>query len=133
MFWGIELIARMRIEDGPKIPQYIHFTLQKTNRDTQDCITHISRQLHIDSRFITTAGTKDKRGVTVQRVCVQRKGMKLKEMWNTINGLKGLRRSMKQVLEERGEKGMRVGDMCYSDEYIELGMLRGNHFNIILR
>lgn len=40
---------------------------------------------------------------------------------------------MHQALNERGERGVRIGDLSYSDEYLELGMLKGNHFGIVLR
>jgi tRNA pseudouridine13 synthase len=119
--------------DAPKIPKYIHFTLQKTNRDTQDCLNHISRILRVDGKTISTCGTKDKRGITVQRVCIQRKGLKLAQIWKAANGLSYGGRTMKQALEERGERGVRIGDLRYSDEYLELGMLKGNHFTITLR
>ena len=38
-----------------------------------------------------------------------------------------------QAEEERGERGARIGDLAYSDKYLELGMLKGNHFAITLR
>ena len=120
-------------DDGPRIPKYIHFTLQKTNRDTQDCLNHISRTLRVDGKSISTCGTKDKRGITVQRVCIQRRGLKLNQIWKAANGLTYGGREMKQVMEERGERGVRIGDLRYSDEYLELGMLKGNHFTITLR
>ncbi|KAF8760163.1 tRNA pseudouridine synthase D [Rhizoctonia solani] len=51
----------------PVLPPYIHFTLQKTNRDTQDALGHLARLLKVPPRELSTAGTKDKRGVTTQR------------------------------------------------------------------
>lgn len=64
---------------------------------------------------------------------MQRKGLKLAQVWKAANGLSFSGRTMKQALEERGERGVRVGDLRYSDEYLELGMLKGNHFTITLR
>lgn len=77
-------------------------------------------------------GTKDKRGVTVQRVCVKRSGMTLKDFWKAVNGLKD-GKTLKQALTQRGERGLRIGDLRYSNQYLELGMLKGNHFTITLR
>lgn len=37
------------------------------------------------------------------------------------------------MVEERGDRGVRVGDFEYFDKYLELGMLKGNRFLIILR
>lgn len=40
---------------------------------------------------------------------------------------------MTTAVTERGERGTRIGDVEYSDKYLELGMLKGNHFTITLR
>ncbi len=98
-----------------------------------DCLSHMSRLLRVSDKALSTAGTKDKRGVTVQRVCLKRGGMRMVDVWKNVNGLNSGRKNMRQVLNERGERGVRIGDMAYSDEYLELGMLKGNHFLITLR
>ncbi len=63
-----------RTERAPRgtYPPYVHFTLQKTNRDTQDALQNLARTLHVPVKALSTAGTKDKRGVTVQRVSLRR-------------------------------------------------------------
>ncbi|KAH9006957.1 tRNA pseudouridine synthase D [Lactarius hatsudake] len=91
---------------GPFL-QYIHFTLQKTNRDTQDALQYLARTLHIPAKDLSTAGTKDKRGVTIQRVALR--------------------------LRNRGERGVRIADLVYRKAALELGMLKGNAFVITLR
>jgi len=78
-------------------------------------------------------GTKDKRAVTVQRVCFKRSGKNLVGVWRTANGIRPGRRTEQQAVEERGERGCRIGDLEYSDKYLELGMLKGNYFAITLR
>jgi tRNA pseudouridine13 synthase len=107
--------------------------MQKANRDTQDCLGHLSRVLHVQDKALSTAGTKDKRGVTVQRVCLKRGGMRMSDVWRAVNGVRDKRRSFHQATHDRGERGLRIGDLAYSDEYLELGMLKGNHFTITLR
>lgn len=116
----------------PTIPTYIHFTLQKTNRDTQDALGHLSRLLKVPARELSTAGTKDKRGVTTQRVCLRRGRLTVEDVWKVTNGLTG-RRSPEDVFKQRGERGVRVSDIAYRRGYLELGMLKGNEFVITLR
>ena len=113
-------------------PPYIHFTLQKTNRDTQDALAHLSRLLHVPVKDLSVAGTKDKRGVTVQRVSLKRGNKTVEDVWRFANGLK-TRRSEKDVLTRRGERGVRVADFNYRKGSLELGMLKGNAFVITLR
>lgn len=116
-----------------KLPPYIHFTLHKTSRETQDCLSHLSRMLGVHSKELSVCGTKDKRAVTVQRVCVKRGQQTLQSVWNSVNGVKSGRRTENQAVEERGERGTRIGDLAYSTQHLALGMLKGNHFTIVLR
>ncbi|TDL29480.1 tRNA pseudouridine synthase D [Rickenella mellea] len=113
-------------------PAYIHFTLQKTNRDTQDALSHLSRMLHASVKDLSVAGTKDKRGVTIQRVSLKRNGKTVEDVWKLANGQTG-RRTMSEVLTQRGERGVRVSDLNYRKASLELGMLKGNMFVITLR
>ncbi|CCA66620.1 related to PUS7-pseudouridine synthase [Serendipita indica DSM 11827] len=110
---------------------YIHFTLQKTNRDTSDVLAYLARMLKVDGKLLTTAGTKDKRGVTCQRVCLKRGRMTVEDVWDRIN--QAGRRTLTQILEERGERGVRVSDIDYRKGFLQLGMLKGNEFLITLR
>ncbi|WVF66366.1 hypothetical protein IAT40_001106 [Kwoniella sp. CBS 6097] len=119
--------------DKPRLPQFIHFTLHKSNRETMDALGHISRMLGAHPKDLSVCGTKDKRAVTVQRVCLKRMGKTLQSVWKAANGVKQGRRNEREAVEERGERGVRIGDLAYSDKYLELGMLRGNQFVITLR
>ncbi|THG97146.1 hypothetical protein EW026_g4807 [Hermanssonia centrifuga] len=113
-------------------PPYIHFTLQKTNRDTQDALAHISRSLHCYINDLSVAGTKDKRGVTVQRVSLRRGNKTVEDVWRLANGLNG-RRTAEEAVTKRGERGIRIADFNYRKASLELGMLKGNAFVITLR
>ncbi|KAF8517809.1 pseudouridine synthase [Gautieria morchelliformis] len=111
---------------------YIHFNMQKTNRDAQDSLSHLSRLLHVPAKDLSVAGTKDKRGVTTQRVSFKRNGKTIQDVWKTVNGITS-RRTVQQATTERGERGIRIGDLAYRKGFLELGMLRGNAFVITLR
>lgn len=113
-------------------PPYIHFTLQKTNRDTQDALQHLSRALRCNAKELSVAGTKDKRGVTVQRVSLKRGNKTVEQVWKLINGV-GPRRTAEDAVTQRGDRGIRASDFKYSKGSLELGMLKGNAFVITLR
>ena len=113
-------------------PPYIHFTLQKTNRDTQDALQHLSRALRCNVKDLSVAGTKDKRGVTVQRVSLKRCNKLVEQVWKLANGV-GPRRTAEEAVTQRGERGIRISDFKYSRASLELGMLKGNAFVITLR
>lgn len=110
---------------------YIHFTLQKTNRDTSDALSYLSRILKVDTKCLSVAGTKDKRGVTTQRVCLKRGRITVEEVWDKMNFQ--ARKSRDQAVSERGERGIRVADITYRKGNLQLGMLKGNEFLITLR
>ncbi|KAG2056320.1 tRNA pseudouridine synthase D [Suillus hirtellus] len=112
-------------------PPYIHFTLQKTNRDTQDALGYLSRILHVNIKDLAVAGTKDKRGVTVQRVSLRRGNKTVEDIWKSANQFN--RRSVQDILSQRGDRGVRIADFNYRKAGLELGMLKGNAFVITLR
>lgn len=114
-------------------PPYIHFTLQKTNRETMDCLGHIARVLKVHHKDLSVCGTKDKRAVTVQRVSFKRGNWTLEHVWKAVNGVKVGRRSAEESVQQRGDRGTRIGDLCYARKHLDLGMLKGNHFTITLR
>ncbi|KAJ3411895.1 hypothetical protein HDV05_001530 [Chytridiales sp. JEL 0842] len=95
--------------------EYLEFVLYKENRDTMDVLSHIARISKTSSKAFTFAGTKDKRGVTVQRMT----GHKV----------------TKEVLEFTNGKvyGSQVGNFRYTKDRVTLGDLAGNHFCITLR
>lgn len=111
-------------------------TVQKTNRETHDALTHLARVLHVPLSELGTAGTKDKRAVTVQRVSLKRGKKTVEEIWELINSFgddAGKRGGDWEQGRPRGERGVRVGDLGYGKEALELGMLKGNRFVITLR
>lgn len=95
--------------------QFLHFTIYKENKDTMEVISFLSRSLKMNGKGFQFAGTKDRRGVTVQRACV------FKVVAERLAGLnKNLRNSA-------------VGDFEYKTHGMDLGDLEGNEFVITLR
>lgn len=79
------------------------------------------------------AGTKDKRGVTTQRVSLKRGNKTVEDVWRIVNGQAAGRKSKEDVVTKRGERGIRIADLTYRKSYLDLGMLKGNAFVITLR
>lgn len=99
---------------GP-LKEFLHFTLYKENKETMEAANLISRFLRLQPKQIRYAGTKDRRGVTTQRMAISK--MKVERL-NSLN--KALR-------------GMRLGGFSYEDKGLSLGDLHGNEFLITLR
>ncbi|KAL4752438.1 hypothetical protein BDW72DRAFT_171272 [Aspergillus terricola var. indicus] len=95
--------------------QYLHFTIYKENKDTMEVISFIARQLKMNPKSFQFAGTKDRRGVTVQRACAYRL---------QADRLAKLNRTLRNAV---------VGDFEYQPHGLELGDLFGNEFVVTLR
>ena len=95
--------------------EYLHFTLFKENKDTMEVISYLSRQMRLQPKTFQFAGTKDRRGVTVQRVSAFR---------TDANRVAGMNKML---------RGSSVGDFKYEKNGLELGDLRGNEFVVTLR
>jgi tRNA pseudouridine13 synthase len=95
--------------------QHLHFTLYKENKDTMEVLFFMATQLKTKVSNFQFAGTKDRRGVTVQKVSIFR--VKKEQ----IIGL------------TRSARGWRVGGFEYKKHGLELGELNGNEFKLTLR
>ena len=95
--------------------EYLYFTLYKENKDTMEVISYLARQTKIKPQSFQFAGTKDRRGVTVQRVSVYRV---------YADRMVGLNRTL---------RGAKIGGYEYHPRGLELGELKGNEFVITLR
>lgn len=121
--------------------KYIHFTLQKTNKEMHDALSGLCRTLHLTARDLGTAGTKDKRAVTVQRVSMKKGSKTLEDVWRAVKvnpnagrGRGGRGRGGGSQFGSGGsDRGVRIGDVAYGDVMFDLGMLKGNKFVITLR
>lgn len=96
--------------------EYLHCTLYKENKDTMEVLYFIASRLKMHMKHFGFAGTKDRRGVTVQRVSIHR-----------------VRRERLEGLNELA-RGWRLGGPWeYKNEGLDLGMSKGNEFLITLR
>ncbi|OQE14645.1 hypothetical protein PENFLA_c036G06665 [Penicillium flavigenum] len=94
---------------------YLHFTIYKENKDTMEVIGYIARSLKMNPKSFQFAGTKDRRGVTVQRACAVRVHR---------DRLAGVNSDLRNAY---------IGDFEYRKHGLELGDLQGNEFVITLR
>ena len=94
---------------------YLHFTIFKENKDTMEVVSYIARSLKMNPKSFQFAGTKDRRGVTAQRVCATRV---------LADRLARLNPTLRNA---------RIGDFEYRKQGLELGDLIGNEFVITLR
>ena len=108
--------------DNPSKPKptallgkYLHFTLFKENRETMAVISLMSKSAGRNTHF-NYAGTKDRRGVTSQRVCV---------LHGNVNQVIAASKSIYGLVK--------VGNFEYRNHDLELGQLLGNEFHITLR
>jgi len=113
--------------DGPVVrwenwpegqPEFLHFTLYKENRDTGEAINNVSKCTFKSWKHFGFAGTKDRRGVTVQRVSA----------WRLRK--EALKRA---ILNRLWDRQIRVADLEFRPERIRLGDLGGNRFDVVLR
>ncbi|KAM9972770.1 hypothetical protein ACTFIR_012139 [Dictyostelium discoideum] len=100
-------------------PKYVEFKLCKENRDTMDTLSMMSRILRNSEKNFSFAGTKDKRGITTQRVTVWKvTPEKLVELNNRISTL---------------SPPVRIGEYRFVENHLRLGDLAGNRFSIVIR
>ena len=108
-----------RRNNSNKWPQgeYVHFTLQKNNRDTMSTASWICKWLKCHNKVLGYAGTKDRRAITTQRMSALR-----------------IKPERLAPLNKHGNQiGIWLGDFTYSPDGVKLGDLMGNKFTIILR
>lgn len=110
-----KLRGRAKKQDVGEMLEYLHFSVYKENRETMEVANLISRLLRIQTQSITFAGTKDRRGVTLQRFCVRK---------IPAGRVSGLNKTL---------RGVRLGSFEYKTKPLRLGDLRGNQFLIVIR
>jgi tRNA pseudouridine13 synthase len=95
--------------------EFLHMTLFKENKDTMEIMYYLASSLKLHVRNFQFAGTKDRRGVTVQRVSVCR--VHAERIANIANQI----------------RGAKLGGFKYEKMPLALGQLQGNEFCITLR
>ena len=94
--------------------EHLYLTVEKTGRTTQEVVKEIAQALGARERDAGTAGLKDKRGVTVQRISVATKV------------------PSEEALKLEG-RGFRVLAAARHGNKLRPGHLRGNRFRIVVR
>lgn len=122
--WMSKDPSRMRYDhrEAPKMdehPPYIHFLLQKTNRESQDAMNLVARSLGLlrpgvggskALRDLSVAGTKDKRAVTVQKVAFRRGRRDIDDVWKLLNGVGKPAEAVGRGGRGGGQRGSRFGN-----------------------
>lgn len=121
-----EQTYRLKIQfQKPKFPRppgvYTHFVMEKAGIDTMQAVNSlvakIPPQFRCKINDVTYRGTKDKRGVTVQRVCV-------KGVWPSV---------LSSISIKSSGMYLQTGNFSFSSEPLRLGAHLGNSFELILR
>ncbi|OWB56087.1 hypothetical protein B5S28_g1978 [[Candida] boidinii] len=99
---------------GPQ-KDFLHFVIYKENKETMEIAGILAKLLKIPIKWLKYAGTKDRRGITVQKASVEKLSV---ERLNSIN----------RIL-----KGARIGGFEYNDDPLKLGDLKGNEFIITIK
>lgn len=94
---------------------FLHFSLYKENKETMEVASILAKFLKTQVKNIKYAGTKDRRGVTVQKMSIERFSV---ERVTTLN---------------RALKGCKLGCFEYKDIPMKLGDLTGNEFIITIK
>ncbi|KAJ1610967.1 hypothetical protein OIY81_649 [Cryptosporidium canis] len=102
----------------PNIPDYIHFTIYKENRDTLDAINSISKCLRRNHKSFGVAGLKDRRGITVQRASAYRVS-ESQLIYSTAS--------------KNWDRNIRISEFKYENQQINIGDLNGNLFHVVIR
>ena len=97
---------------------YLGFTLYKENKDSTEAISRLARLVGMGPNSFQVAGTKDKRGVTTQRVNVYRLHPS---------------RLAKAMAQNPFGDSIHVGNLTYEDKPLRMGAHGGNRFTIVLR
>ncbi|KAI9368429.1 pseudouridine synthase [Aspergillus egyptiacus] len=106
---------RVRVNWDELGGSFLHFTIYKENKDTMEVLSFLARQLKMSPKSFQFAGTKDRRGVTVQRACAYRV---------TADRMAKLNKTLRNAV---------LGDFEYRPHGLELGDLYGNEFVVTLR
>lgn len=109
---------RRRFEDRIYPDKYLCFTLTKTNYDSLGAIGLLARFLSRKPSNFSVAGTKDKRGVTSQKVCL------FHAFAEDIQ---------KNQAKKKWSQNVMIGDFSYIPKQFNLGDLKGNRFGLGLR
>lgn len=96
-------------------PKHLHFSLYKENMETAEAIGHLANKCRSMEKYFGFAGTKDRRGRTVQRVSVS-----MVSAQQILGAAKHIHK-------------IEVGSFGYNKTELRLGDLSGNRFELVVR
>ncbi|OUM59091.1 hypothetical protein PIROE2DRAFT_15476 [Piromyces sp. E2] len=97
--------------------EFCQFTMYKSNKETMNAINIVAYTLYSTSKSFGIAGTKDKRGITVQNV----------------TGFHMTPEKIEKANKHLLSQGIQLGNFKFVKKGLKLGDLKGNLFNITLR
>ena len=100
-------------------PEFLHFHLYKENKDTNEAISNIAKCMRKQPKQFSVAGIKDKRGITTQAV----------SLWRVT--AEQLRRVV--LHPDFDGRAIKISDMSYKPNRLQIGDLSGNRFDVVLR
>lgn len=135
---GSSIDLKFHKAQRPKTPKpFLSFTLLKCGMDTMHAIARLASCMPAwCSAGLSTfsfGGTKDRRGVTTQRVCARTVWPRaLLEAANTLND-RLMERSATASKEVMRKRPLSVGDFEWSLKPLTLGCHAGNEFEVVVR
>ena len=96
-------------------PRFLHFTLFKQNCETSEAVNDLAFKTRVNPKHFSFAGTKDRRGRTLQRVSVS------------------MTTAQKILGAAQANWKMEVGNFTYEKTDLKLGDLKGNRFDLAIR
>eukprot|EP01101_Sappina_pedata_P010093 TRINITY_DN6273_c0_g1_i1.p1 TRINITY_DN6273_c0_g1~~TRINITY_DN6273_c0_g1_i1.p1 ORF type:complete len:677 (-),score=235.74 TRINITY_DN6273_c0_g1_i1:30-1934(-) len=98
-----------------ELPLYLEFVMMKENKETTEALTVLAGMIGAKPKIFSTAGTKDKRGITRQFVTAYKvRAEQLARINPKLYGIK-------------------VGHFKPVAKPLKLGDLQGNHFTLVIR
>jgi len=110
---GTHMEEPVDVPEKPDGAQFLHFDLEKINKDTSLAVSKISRFLRCSRKRVGYAGMKDKRAVSCQRISLFEPDL--------------------ERLRQFGSEGMQLRNPEWSAERIEIGNLKANGFTVKIR
>jgi len=103
----------LEIPENKEEKEQLHLELEKINKDLNYAIRDLTRYLGISKKRIGYGGMKDKRGITCQRISLFQPDL--------------------EKLKKYSCPGIFIKNARWSDKKIDLGDLKGNQFEIVIR
>lgn len=99
--------------------KFVHFTVYQENHGTFSVLNKLAHKLHLPIRSFSYAGTKDKRSVSTQRMCIYK-------------GRPDHLLHFNNLFKDPGPQ-IAIGNLSFAQEPLRLGQLKGNQFTIVYR